>query len=304
MPGRLRPCFVLASLSTSCLVACAPGPFAPQGYTNESFAYIVGYADPGGKALLPAPWRLDNFNRSSDSFDEKRDGAYMATRELDDDENGEISPSESRPEAVFDVKLQNDRDNGVIWTKAHPMRYSDRDRELGVLVDNYIDSLSGTGLYEQGSIFNQKHNRQLSFVTFVKSKREIQVDRHAAVEAVVEIAEAEKVKLDPSYRRTRVKVVFTRFEYVLASAKSPIPSKWPSVGSGFGERTHRRGILVAGYANTGEAFERSEAAFDALVQRIRFPKSVPAPSTPSAPIPQTSGSAASPRPAPSSSAAP
>lgn len=71
-----------------------------------------------------------------------------------------------------------------------------------------------------------------------------------------------------------VKVVFVRFGYDhRPRINHRDGSKWPIEGSGLGSKDRRRGMLVAGYANTGEAFATSEPAFDALVQRIRFPKS-------------------------------
>lgn len=267
------------------IAACGPargGALSPTGYASTKYAYEVTYDDPSARTFLPAPWRLDNFTTDNrGNLIEKDKGTYIAIRKLDENADGEVSASERQEEHLYDLRFVNGRDNGVIWSKAHPMRFVDRDRELSVIVDNYIDSLSGTGLYTEGSVFSTEQGKERDYTTFVKEKRNIVVDRHPAVMAVVEIAEAEKLKADPAYRKQKVKVIFTRFGYLdRVDNRRSETNGWPVVDNGPGRRfLARRGILVLGYANTGDDFDRDVAAFDSFVLQVRFPQSNP-PATP------------------------
>lgn len=300
------PAALIFALMGVTLVACqrraGGGAMSPTGYASGGFSYRIAYAHPPSKSLLPAPWRLDNFTFDGKTYKQKTSGTYEVTRWMDEDNDGEYGPSEKHDEPLYDVKLVNEQDNGVIWSKAHPMRHVDRNLDISVHLDNYIESLSGSGLYAEGGMFRVREVKVRDYTTFVKSKREILVDRHPGVEAVIEIAEAEKLKADPAYRKQKVKVVFVRFGYAEPITRSKQAAGWPIIDTARGSAASRRGILVLGYANGAGSFDRSLPAFDSFVARVTLPESTPpaltasasAAAAPAAPPPATASATAAP----------
>ena len=153
------------------VMGCAEsgGAIGPQGFDQSLYGYHVDYGNPANQTFLGPDWRVDNFqwDTTARAWKQKTGDAYVATRELDEDNDGTISPGEKSEEPIYDLRLTNTADNGVIWVKAHPLAFQDSGRDLGVVINNYADSLAGTGLYYQGSIFTLEHVKARQYTTFV-----------------------------------------------------------------------------------------------------------------------------------------
>jgi hypothetical protein len=272
----------------------ASGALGPTGYEQAVIKYKVGYADPVAKKFLPDDWALDNFayDPSKATWSEKTGDQYRAVRLLDENGDGTISESEKKPENIFDLRFVNSRDNAVIWLKVHPLAFGESKRDLGVVLENYADGLAGAGLFEQSSLFGIKNDTARQYTTFVVTKEASTVGPLAAIHGVIEIAEVEKLRLDPKHRDSKAELVFAKVAYLHpVGASKPEASPWPvtQTGSGatlgFSER--RTGLLVVGYYDDAARFDTHVADFHALLSRISMPpEAVPADNTPPSLEPQ------------------
>lgn len=243
---------------------------------------------------------------------------------MDEDGDGSISSSERKDESIFDLRFVNSRDNAVIWLKVHPLAPANADRDLEVILENYADGLAGAGLFEQSSLFGVANDKVRQFTTFIVTKEPAKVRALPAIHGVLEIADVEKLRLDPKHRDSKAELVFAKVSYLEGLGHSPPNSSHSHVvnvgsdeyGKLYAER--RTGLLVIGYYNDAVRFDSHVDDFHALWKRVRIPAeaippgavattiSSPAPDAPATPAPsaEPSASAAPSAPGPTESAAP
>jgi len=169
----------------------------------------------------------------------------------------------------------------------HPL---DASRDLEVLLGNYADSLAGTGLYENGNVFGLSTLKARSFTTFVGDRKEFRLGPHRALRAMIELAQTERLRAEPNSRAAKIGVVLTKFHYL-----EPIDAQGPgllatdltgTVTEGGKLWKKRTAVLLVGYYNDVEHFDRELPDFDAFVSRLAWPipRPVVDPSPPPAPV--------------------
>jgi hypothetical protein len=316
----MRPLLGLAalvSLAALCL-HCAPTNGAllgPSGYDQTAYAYRVSFSDPGSRLFLPSDWQLDNWHQLTDGTWTQKDGPeYVATRELDENGDGRISNSERKDEFIYDLRFLNRRDDGVIWLKAHPLAPRDADRDLEVILQDYADGLSGTGLYAQSTLFNVEHAKARQFTTFVTSKGPVSLGSVQGFAGTIELAEVARLQLDPSSRSSKVKVAFFRINHYVRLDVTPAMGQREVDVNARSAELHcalvarpgqdgswcaQKGLLVLGYHNTVAHFDQHLAEFDRLFAQVALnPDVVPAAPGPAPAPPPTPAPAPAPTPAP------
>ncbi|MGO9837610.1 MAG: hypothetical protein ACLP1X_25760 [Polyangiaceae bacterium] len=244
--------------------------FAATAYVQSDYGYKVAYSDPGGKSFASGDWTLDNyFVDEMGDLKAKKGNNYEAKREFDEDGDGQISSSETSQENIYDLRLLNRRDNGVIWVKAHPLLPDDAHRDLEVTLNDYADGLSGAGLYAQSNLFSVERVHERHFTTFVTAKNQVTVGDVPGLAGTVELAEVEKLRLDPSFRSAKIRIVLVKFYfYDCGSQFGRHP--WPTVTHDGSSCFKRPGLLVVGYYNTVDRFDEDLPEFEHMVQRISF----------------------------------
>ena len=294
---------VVAGLSIAFLaVGCGHegGALDPSGFRQDTYGYRVSYADAKLQSFLGADWLLDNYYPSerTGKLVAKGGDAYVATREFDADGNGQIEAGERSREDIYDLRFTNTHDDGVIWLKAHPLLASEAQRDLEVMVSDYADGLAGEGLYAQSNLFSIERSRARRFVTFVVDRTPIKVGPLQGLSATIEVAEAEKLKLDPAHRDSKIQIVFAPLNFY--TSKRARDGNWPVVDVDGKQRHKRPGLFVAGYVDSAARFTDHLAEFAALLQRITFtsdyvvPDAPPVLPKPDTPGPPDAGSPATP----------
>ena len=187
---RMTPVSPVLAAVAAGLVGCATtggGAWDASGYTQQVYGWNAAYPA-GQQALLGPEWQLDNWKKGDrrNASQEKTGGRYSAMSAEDEDGDGRrLCASEQKEVVLYDSKFLNARDNGVIWIQTRPV--SPRRTSgaiLDVLVENYADSLVGSGLYEQGTLFGTAKAMARSFTTFVKDKTATKLGPHRAVAAL------------------------------------------------------------------------------------------------------------------------
>lgn len=275
----------ILSLGFLTCVACTPtsGAWGPQGYEQSLTKYRVNFADASQKQFLPNDWRLDNYTYDSLSkkWREKDGNQYRAERRLDEDGDGTIGSNEKRTENIYDLRFVNSRDNAVIWLKVHPMEATQANLDLDVLLENYADGLAGTGLFEQSSLFGLAVDKVRHYTSFIVKKEPTALGNLSAIRGVIEIADVDKLRLDPKHRDSKAELVFAKVVYLedLGFTK-PNASRWPVVAVTSGSngqyvhyKAQRTGLLVIGYYDDASRFESHLKDLHALLDQIVIPES-------------------------------
>jgi hypothetical protein len=264
-------------IAISSLDCVSTGAIDPQGYRHTDFGYAVRSLEPGSAQFLPPHWQLDNFqiDRVSGQWEQKTGGHWKAVRRVDLNGDGVIDKSETNEEPAYDLHFVHEVNGGIIWVKAHPVR-KDRGRlALDVVLDDYIDSLRGTGLFEQGDLFGLETVVARKFTTFVPERKSTKVAGRPAVEAVIALAETDRLEIDKSERSGIVRVVMIRFPfYVKASVTGPNESQVFDGKDGH-RYVKRNALLVIGYYNTPRYFKENVGDLDGLLTRVTLPSGSP-----------------------------
>src|SRR6266478_3316996 len=144
---------VVASVIAGCATTATRWDNA--GFHEDLYGWEVPYPA-GQKKLVGADWQLDNYHY--DTVDgklvPKEGNEYVAFVREDENGDGRIDPFEKQRVFIYDLRFVHARNNGVIWVQTFRIPPANAARDLDVVLANYADSLAGTGLYRQGSIFN------------------------------------------------------------------------------------------------------------------------------------------------------
>jgi hypothetical protein len=257
--------------------ACATGKtaFGPTGYEQLDFHYQIAYTQPTNQRVLRGEWRLDNltYDDRANEFVHKKGPDYRWTREEDTDGDGTISRNERYEEGIYDLKYVNARDRGVIWTKAHPLLLNRAGQDLDVILESYADQLSGEGLYAAGTVFSAETVKARKYVSFLVERAPIQIGPNLGVSAIIELAESERLRLDPNHRSTRLKIVLTKMAFRNPEGTGQGLDGIQAETVRCGTSICRQGIalLVVGYYNDASHFGEHVAEFDDFVKRLSVP---------------------------------
>ena len=268
--------FLTALMGSAC--ATTQATWTDSGFAQKDYGWSVAYKDPQAKRLLSPDWQLDNWapDPYSGELKPKDHGEYVAERREDENRDGVIDDNEKEKVFVFDLKLVSAHDNGVIWVQTFPMQPVNAQRELEVILSNYADSLSGTGLYAQATPDNIEQPKARQFTAVVASRQRTRLGPHDAVDAVIEIADTAQIRLNPAYRAAKIRVVLAKFQYLtpyepLSGARARSP--WPVVRQNGETKFKKSAVLLIGYRNDVEHFQ--PGALDALMAQMTFADTIP-----------------------------
>jgi hypothetical protein len=149
--------------------------------------------------------------------------------------------------------------DAVVFVRTLPIGGDLRDKDLRVLVQRYIDEVSGAG-YEAVQLNGQTVVAEQRFAAELRERGNAKLAGQDAYQATFDVANVDQLKVSPNARRTRVRIVFARtpFEHVLPRTPGMIAGvKYPV-------------LMVAGYATMPEDFDKDLPAFTNLLGRIQF----------------------------------
>lgn len=273
---HLRAChlFVGAVVLTAALGsgACSnPGGLVRWGYDHPKVGLKILYKDVSKEQFVDDAWRIDNFYRgTSGSWNRKHGTDYYGLRLVEDEHHGRVRQEKAH---FFDLKLNHAETNGVIWVQTFKLPSKHKATKLEVLLTNYVNSLSGSGLYLEGNIYGLRQIKVKKYAARVRQKRWIRVHHYNALRAKIDIVDLDRAKVFSKDATKSVDVVLLRFWWTstkdVQSRRNPV--LWRLT------RIHHPMMLVVGYKNAAAYFEKQRADFQAFLQQIRF-QSHPPPS--------------------------
>ena len=245
------------------LGGCAPGAsgaFDDKGYQHATYAYRVDAthapdANIANGNLLGNEWKLDNFYRNArDRLAPKRTENYLTQYELDLNDDGKADAEEE--ELLYDLRFKHLKRDALIWLRTIPISDDLRDKELRVLVQRYVDEVSGAGFEAVKLGPTTTLVREKRFGASIIDRGPFKLADQDAYETTFDVANVDQVAINPNARRVRVRIVLVRtpFEYSARAQRA-------------GLKSHKFAVLMlAGYANLPEDFATDEKDFQALLE--------------------------------------
>lgn len=243
---------VVSSLAVLAL-CCAPAPkgaINAKGYESADHSLAVKANDDG--QVLPRSWRLDNMSANGTP---KKTADYMTVFEFDLDDDGTVD--EKTKELVYQLRYENLQDDGVIWLRTFPISTHDREKKLRVLMKDYVDEASRAGF--EVVVFGMRSQLvERRYGTRTIREGDTLLAKRVAYDATVDVANIDRIRVDPKAVETRVRLVLVKFPYSYAvkSMESTQDHEYPM-------------LLLAGYANNPEDFETGEKDFEDFLNRIK-----------------------------------
>jgi hypothetical protein len=238
-------------------VACGPrntATFDNYGYKNDRYGYRL-LAESGD--LMGPSWKLDNLYKDpSGKLKPKKVPEYLTQFDLDVDGDGDTDSI--KDEFLFDLRFKHLQRDATIWLRTFPISDDLRGKDLRVLVQRYVDEVSGAGfeavqLGPQTTILREKR-----FAAQAINRGQLTIAGQPAYETTFDVANVDEVAINKTARKTRVRIVLVRtpFEYQAGPTAKP--------GAKFAV------LMLAGYANLPEDFDKDLPDFERLLNRVQI----------------------------------
>jgi hypothetical protein len=235
-------------------LGCATGPGKVTSGAYESRyegLRVVGESDGAAASagLMPSGWKLDNFYGSPVPDEPKGSGDYVSTYRLDGDGNGSYESRIDR--ASYELRFVSLNDDAVAWLRVVPVSRGDAEMALPVLVEHYVDSLSGgrfdaVWVDKEGATVHEQR-----YTAALLDSQECELAGVACRLATIDVADVDQIKLSPEKRVRKLQVLFAKSPFVL-TVRGKIFSTY----------------LVAGYSNLPGRFDNELADFQGLLRRV------------------------------------
>jgi len=245
------------------LPACGPsakGEIRDDGLFIDPCGYCISFAQKPDKVFINNDWLVDDWIYESGfgGYTKKKGKEYYGNILTDADDDGTM---ESTPGYFFDLKLINKKTNGVIWIQTFDMPAKHEQKQLDVLLDNYVDSLAGTGYYIEGNIYSLLHSKERKYATKIVQQQTTTLGNRNAIRARIEIADIDQQKFNPDTPVDLLEVVIL---------KVPIEKMLYNPNVGLNTTKKGKAILLLGYLNSAPHFEEYLDDFDVFLKLIKF----------------------------------
>lgn len=269
------------------VVACGPPTtvaFDGYGYKHQGYGYRV--LNQSGDKLLPPEWQLDNlYWTPTKKLEQKHTPDYLATFKFDMDGDGATDRDEKG--FLYDLRFKHTKRDAVIWLRTLPISTDLREKDLRVLVQRYVDEVSGAGFEAVQLSPNSIVIREKRYAASVISRGAFTIAKQPAFETTFDVANVDEVAINPNARKTRVRIALVRTPFTYPKRQL--------------DKVEFPVLMLAGYANLPEDFSKDEPAFTSVLARIQIGADVGV--TPTQ-LEQVAPVAAPPAAAPAAAAAP
>ncbi len=241
------------------LAACLGGPgcvsasgsITEKGFRHEKYDYGVVS---GGDGILDSHWLLDNFHQGTTSeLVQNSSDAYISTFHLDTD--GDREPDRTVREPTYDLRYKHRERGGVIWLRTFPISSDLRQSELRVLMQSYVDEIAGAG-YEDVDL-DPIGVLERRFAAAIVERGQATLGGQPAYLATIDVANIDQIRLTPASRRTRVRLVMVRTFFTYEASGAARRETFPV-------------LMMAGYSNLPEDFDRDLPSFDRFLGQIEI----------------------------------
>ncbi|HET9238934.1 MAG TPA: hypothetical protein VFO10_16875 [Oligoflexus sp.] len=248
----------LILIPTACV---STGKLDSQGFTHDKVGYSLPYAKANEKLFINSSWTLETNSQGQPS---PKDNGI---RRL------EVKSYSGHEETMLvqdlDLVFKHRETNGVISVQSVPLGESAAYKKLPILAKDHMERLSGlyyASLVDGGSGVGKGKN----YVTNIVEGKAGTIGTADTYEVVVDVANAEQLKLNPEHRLMRYKMVMI---------KPKAPEGWKDLRGVYGKKVKPNdryieetypALIVLTYAMDHAFYQEYLADFEALVRRFKL----------------------------------
>jgi hypothetical protein len=232
------------------------GGFQPNGFGESDIPVAVRYRDAATHTFVGPEWRVDNFKvKANGTFgDAKEAPEYLYDREIDVDGDGK---PETDKAPVYELKLVNRVTTAAIWLQTPMLALQDKDRSLKSFVDDFVEGLSGTGIYRVGTTIPKRVGAAKTYGARVVDSKEGRIGGFASLDVTIELVNLDQLKVDPSAKSAIGRVVFVRTNYSRPYAKVDTHNTYET-----------RVMVVLGCESNPRDFDTTNADFEKFLASV------------------------------------
>ncbi len=270
MKVDLRPMLAPPLLAALLLSGCGAAAVAPLGrMTDEAFEhatydYRIRYDSASEGRLMPAEWILSNYTLTEGGATGEPKIGPRHLQPMNIDVNGDGEDDEREDVYIHDLLFRHRYTGASLWVRTVVTSRLLYERELRVIVRDYIDGLAGAS------------NASVSFDDVASTERQHRMAAHLLHEGAGELAGSEAyisvidvVNLDQREltreavaERTRVVVLRPQFGWTAnLGGGAPSPEE-------LDEKPFFPVFLTIGYSSRPEDFEYHRADYESLLARL------------------------------------
>lgn len=231
------------------LSGCAPvrsGTFDSMGFRHLNLEYRVV---PDATGALAGDWTIDNYRPGFQELKSGDDNVRALLRDVDGD--GDLDDLGAYP--VDDLRFRSVRTAGVMWVRSIPLPTSLGGTELRVLARLFVDSITGVGLQVVELRPGAVRGVARRYATRDVQTHAGALDGREAFQVRFEVASVDQAQAGGDARWERAHLVFIRANLVARFGYQLLPV-----------------LIVAGYSNLPDDFDREAHAFHSLLSRIQL----------------------------------
>jgi hypothetical protein len=249
---------VLGVLALVLATGCAPkqkGALDANGYASAAYALSVKNAAHG--AIISNRWRLDNLWPKRNKLVPKDTAEYMTKFYFDVDGDGKADASEK--DFLYELRLANLQNDGIIWLRTFPIATYDAQKDLRVLMKEYIDAASHNGF--EVVVIGTSGGTAVSIVQKPRYAGKVLQENAttlagvSAYEATIDVANVDRIAVEPNAVERRVKMLLVRPGFTRTVKSKSRKYQFPV-------------LLLAGYSNNVKDFDATGKEFEELLSRV------------------------------------
>lgn len=245
-------------LSTACV---STGKLDSQGFTHDKLGYSLSFEKPNEKVFIPSSWTLETNSQGQSSPKDN------STRRL------EVKSYSGHQDTIMvqdlDLVFKHRETNGVIAVQSAPLGEKAAYKKLPILAKDHVELMSGL-YYASLTEDRTRIGHGKNLVTNIVEGRSGSMGTAETYEAVVDVANAEQLKLNPEHRLMRYKMVMIR---------PKAPEGWKDLRGVYGKKVPPEdryieetypALIVLTYAMDHAFYQDYLPDFEALVRRFKL----------------------------------
>jgi hypothetical protein len=236
------------------LAACGSqrAELTSDGLMHGRFGYHIRPAG-GLHSFVSSDWRVENFLPDGDA---KSGAEYDTSWFVDVNDDGDDDRLEGA--SYYDLRLEHRRNNGSIWVRTFPVSDITADKELTVIVQNYVENIAAAGYFTAGiTETGALRIEERRFATRVLDTKSIGLDGQEAAAVLFDVADVNQLQMSANARSARALVLISRTPFRYRVRTGLGVREWPV-------------LMLVGFANAPGNFDASLPDFRRFLSSIEM----------------------------------
>jgi hypothetical protein len=228
----------------------------PTGIVHKDVPIELRFTSAQEKMFISKHWNIASFNAKVTA--PKTGPKYETSHSYDYDDDGSTDRTEDV--LLYDLHLEHDTHAGDIAVRTIPIHQNLKTKRLDVLMQKIVDELSYVHYSTLSLSALSRSSTAAQYTVKVLKERAITLDQKEAYDATFEIANYHQLKIDPTQRVERIRMVIVRPGY-----------DWEPKGEWARYRKIKYPVLtLISYSNLPGDFGKAEPDFEHFLKLVKF----------------------------------